>query len=77
MLALISSIPTTVREGFNVQDLPHRASTLSEEQMSKLFGGACSPRGARCSRDRDCCRAAPDCVGINPFNRTCRTGRDG
>ncbi len=37
MLALISSIPTTVREGFDVQDLPARASTLSEEQMKKCL----------------------------------------
>ena len=77
MLALISSIPTNVREGFDVQDLPHRASTLSEEQMSKLFGGACSRRGSRCVRDRDCCPDSPDCVGLNPFNRSCRTGPNG
>jgi hypothetical protein len=77
MLALISSIPKNVREGFDVQDLPHRASTLSEEQMSKLFGGACSPRGAKCTFDRDCCKRAPDCVGLNPFSRTCRTGKWG
>lgn len=77
MLALISSIPTTVREGFDVQDLPHRASTLSEEQMSKLFGGACSPRGASCVNDDDCCKDAPDCVGFWIWNRSCRTGPKG
>lgn len=38
MLALISSIPTTVREGFDVQDLPLRASTVSAEQISEVFG---------------------------------------
>ena len=35
MLALISSIPTTVREGFDVQDLPPRATPVSAEQMIK------------------------------------------
>ncbi len=41
MLALISSIPTTVRDGFDVQDLPLRATSVSVEQMSEVFGGDC------------------------------------
>ena len=54
MLALISSIPTTVREGFDVQDLPSRSVTLSAEDLSKVFGG-CVKEGGRCSKDSDCC----------------------
>ncbi len=69
MLTLISSIPTTVREGFDVQDLPARASTLSEEQMKKMFGGECKPRGAQCWYSRECCSRR--CVGISPW-RICQ-----
>lgn len=54
MLDLISLIPTTVREGFDVQDLPSRAISLSAEQMSKVFGG-CVFDGGRCYIDADCC----------------------
>ncbi len=55
MLALISSIPTTVREGFYVQDLPPRATSVSAEQMSEVFGGVCKPLGAQCRRSSECC----------------------
>ncbi len=58
MLTLISSIPTTVREGFDVQDLPSRAVTLSAEQMNKVFGG-CVRDGGRCYIDADCCSNKP------------------
>lgn len=54
MLALISSIPTTVREGFDVQDLPHRASTLSEDTLENVFGG-CRKGGQWCLADNQCC----------------------
>jgi len=64
MLVLISSIPTTVREGFEVQDLPSRSVTLNAEQMSQVFGG-CSKRGKRCYIDADCC-------GNTPINRCCK-----
>lgn len=43
MLLNLSSIPTTVPEGFDVQNLPLRATPVSEEQMSELFGGDCFP----------------------------------
>jgi len=64
MLALISSIPTTVREGFDVQNLPYRATPMSQEQMSKVFGGGnCPgqpeysgrPEGATCLYGGQCC----------------------
>ena len=56
MLALISSIPTTVRERFEVQDLPPRASTVSEDTLENLFGGKCLPAGVRCvPMPRQCC----------------------
>ncbi len=54
MLALISSIPTNVREEFDVQDLPSRSVNLSAEQMNQVFGG-CVREGYRCYRDSDCC----------------------
>jgi hypothetical protein len=54
MLTAISSIPTSVREGFDVQDLPLRASTLSEDTLRKVFGGE------RCFWQR--CRTTADCV---------------
>ncbi len=41
MLTLISSIPTTVCKGFDVQDLPLRATPVSVEQISEVFGGIC------------------------------------
>lgn len=69
MLDLISSIPTTVREGFDVQDLPPRASTLSEEQMKKMFGGECKPRATQCWYSGECCSGY--CVGVPPF-RICK-----
>jgi hypothetical protein len=54
MLVLISSIPTTVRQGFDVQDLPSRSVTLSAEDLSRVFGG-CVKQGRRCGKDADCC----------------------
>ena len=75
MLALISSIPITVREGFDVQDLPHRATPMSQEQMSKAFGGGkCRREGALCVYGGQCCyknRAGKllACDGIWPTRR--------
>lgn len=43
MLTINSSIPTTVREGFSLQDLPQRVSTLNEEILENIFGGQTSP----------------------------------
>lgn len=54
MLAIISAIPTTVREGFDVQDLPHRATSVSAEQMNKVFGG-CKGEGGICISGAQCC----------------------
>lgn len=54
MLTAISSIPTNVYEGFDVQDLPPRASTLSTENLVNVFGGK------RCFWQR--CRTTADCV---------------
>ena len=56
MLALISSISTTVRKGFDVQDLPPRASTVSEDTLENVFGGKCLPAGISCLfLPRQCC----------------------
>ncbi|MEA5604852.1 hypothetical protein [Nostoc sp. UHCC 0252] len=63
MLDLISLIPTTVREGFDVQDLPHRASDLSEDTLANIFGGWCIRKGHICAFSADCCRSAPNCIG--------------
>jgi hypothetical protein len=55
MLDKISSIPTTVRQGLEVvQDLPHRASSLSESILSQVFGG-CRTEGYVCSNSTPCC----------------------
>ena len=66
MLALISSIPTAVREGFDVQDLPSRAIPVSQEQMSQVFGG-CSAEGSLCAAGWECCNknARNQCLGCN------------
>jgi hypothetical protein len=55
MLTLISSIPTTVREGFDAQDLPPRASTVSEDTLENIFGGDCRPLRSWCLFDNQCC----------------------
>ncbi len=65
MLTLISSIPTAVREGFDVQDLPPRATSVSAEQMKEVWGGLCSLIGQRCFRNRDCCSRR--CIKLNLF----------
>lgn len=40
MLTTISSIiPPMVREGFDVKDLPARATTLTEEILAQVLGG--------------------------------------
>jgi hypothetical protein len=70
MLALISSIPTTVRAGFDVQDLPPRASTVSEDTLENVFGGVkCGGTGAFCFNTTDCCKGLK-CKGI--LRRGCR-----
>lgn len=50
-----SSIPRTVHEGFDVQNLPPRASTVSEDTLENVFGGNCLPAGAPCFLGRPCC----------------------
>ena len=65
MLALISAIPATMREGFDVQDLPPRATSVSAEQMKEVWGGQCSSTGQRCIRNRDCC--SKRCIKLNIF----------
>lgn len=54
MLDLISSIPTAVRAGLDVQDLPLRATQVSAEHLSEVKGGddGCPRQPSRC--DRDC-----------------------
>ena len=70
MLALISSIPTIVREGFDVQDLPPRASTLSEDTLENVLGSiGCGKVGKFCINTTDCCRGLK-CKGI--LRRGCR-----
>lgn len=46
-----SSIPKTVREEFDVQNLPPRAYTVSEDTFKNIFGGdfpSYFPLGSRC-----------------------------
>lgn len=54
-----SSIPRTVREGFDVQNLPPRASIVSEDTLENIFGGdfpSCLPLGSRCFLgNKKCC----------------------
>jgi hypothetical protein len=64
MLALISSIPTTVREGFDIQDLPLRASTLSAETLINVFGGKCFPAGVLCASLRAILPEGQCCPGL-------------
>jgi hypothetical protein len=70
MLTLISSIPTTVREAFDVQDLPPRASTVNEDTLENVFGSiGCGRRGDFCFNSTDCCSGLK-CKGI--LKRGCR-----
>lgn len=70
MLNQILSIPTTVRAGFDVQDLPPRASALSEDSLENISGGRarCRPIDAFCITDGDCC--SRKCEGF--LSRGCR-----
>ena len=72
MLAQISLIFTTAREGFDVQDLPHRATPMSQEQMSEVFGG-CRGRGRLCVFGFQCCSSL-QCRGgiLEDKARRCR-----
>ena len=69
MLTLISSIPTTVREGLEVQDLPPRASTLSEDTLEKVTGGTCLPAGALCASPRALLTGRKCCPGLKCVQR--------
>ena len=77
MLNLISSIPTTMREGFDMQDLPHRAASISLEHLGEVGGG--SSRGFGCPRDSKCnahCKTIPGriggyCTGFLDFRCVC------
>jgi hypothetical protein len=51
-----SSIPTNVRDQFDVQDLPARASSVSEDTLKMISGGVCYVYGS-CSYDFQCCSA--------------------
>ena len=71
MLLILSSIPITVRAGFDVQDLPHRASTLNEDSLKDVFGGSrCIREGNLCSPRTSCCYPT-SCGGWLP---RCRKG---
>jgi hypothetical protein len=73
MLTLISSIPTTVREGFDVQDLPPRASIVSQNTLENVFGGAssCLGIGASCNPNPPFLRCCPGSI-CSGFTRRCR-----
>ncbi|MBD2371115.1 MULTISPECIES: hypothetical protein [Leptolyngbya] len=45
MLRRNSLIPTTVRQEFDVQDLPARATVVSMVALSSIYGGACPADG--------------------------------
>ena len=65
---LISSIPTIMREGFNVQNLPLRASTVSEELLVNVFGSEvarCFPQKT-CRISKDCWSLLCACVKSSP-----------
>lgn len=64
MLTTISSIPTTLRKGFDVQDLPPRASTVSEDTLGNIFGGKCLPAGLPCWLLRRPCCPGLKCRGV-------------
>jgi hypothetical protein len=71
MLTTFSSIPTTLREGFDVQDLSPRASTVSEDTLENVFGGRCLREGASCNPNPPFLRCCPGliCYGLA---RRCR-----
>jgi hypothetical protein len=48
-----------------VKDLPHRATPLSADALSKVFGG-CQMWGG-CNTSADCCPS-----GLGGFNYTCK-----
>jgi hypothetical protein len=71
MLALISSISTTVREGFDVQDLPPHASTVSQDTLENGFGGRCLWEGASCNPNPPFLRCCSS-LTCSAFTRRCR-----
>jgi hypothetical protein len=64
MLVLISSISTTLREGFEGQNLPLRASTLSAETLTNVFGGTCFLAGVLCASPRAFLPKGQCCPGL-------------
>jgi hypothetical protein len=64
MLALISLIPTTIHEGFEGQDLPLRAATLSAETLTNVFGGKCFSAGVLCASPRAFLPKGQCCPGL-------------
>jgi hypothetical protein len=71
MLPNLSLIPTNVREGFDVEDLPLRASTVSEDTLENVFGGRCLPEGASCNPNPPFLRCCPG-LTCSAFTRRCR-----
>jgi hypothetical protein len=71
MLALISSIPTNVREGFDVQNLPLRASNLSKVTLANVFGSAFPCPKIRCWTDINCGRCQCIKIHANDFFGVC------
>jgi hypothetical protein len=70
MLSAISSIPTSVREVFTVQNLPARAAAVSEDMLKNVIGG-CVRRYGRCRIGAgQCCRGLT-CVRFGPAGNAC------
>ena len=55
MIHLSLSIPTIVREEFELQTLPFRGAPLSEKTLQTVFGG-CGRLGDICRKNSDCCQ---------------------
>ncbi|MEA5604851.1 hypothetical protein [Nostoc sp. UHCC 0252] len=74
MLAQVSSIPTTMREGFEVQYLPFRATPVDADHLKKVFGGACRGAGEFCIIHRLFCCSELICIPTAPkgINGQCK-----
>ena len=52
-----------------IEELPHRASGLTEDALSKVFGG-CHKSWGSCRRNRDCCYG----FSCNPWGKCALVG---
>jgi hypothetical protein len=56
------------------KNLPFRARAAGVDELSRIFGGACSGSGASCNSTADCCPARSDATVLTCRYNVCRYG---